>query len=103
MVCACIKASANGNADDAVRSLATNARTYTKKYGTYEFVKYCVYAAELLADSDIISRDMRKQCVVSVLESAGIKVTSEIDAMIEKAVDELNRYTHIFAEEFLKS
>lgn len=101
MICTCIKQSVAGDSDEAVRGLAASAKTYTKKNGTYTFIKYCVYVAELLADSNIISRDIRKQCVIKVLESAGIEVTSEVDDMIEKAVDELNHYTHVFADEFL--
>lgn len=102
IVCKCIQYSATGDTDGAVREMAIQVKSYSKKYGTYDFIKYCVYAAEIMANSKLISKSTKKQCVVSVLEMAGIEVTKEIDDMIEKAVDELNHYTKIFAAEFLK-
>jgi len=101
-ICKCIQITVGENSDNAVKNLAANIKVYSKKYGTYEFIKYCVYAAEIMADDKLISKSMKKQCVMSVLEMAGIEVTTKIDDMIEKAVDELNRYIKVFATEFLK-
>jgi len=102
MVCECITICVSGDTDGAVKNLASNVKAYSKKYGTYEFIKYCVYAAEIMANTNLISKSVRKQAVVAVLDMIGIKNTPETDAMIEKAVDELNHYTRVFAKEFLK-
>lgn len=57
----------------------------------YSTVKKFVQAAEKLGDVGTIDKAEKKAYVISLLESKGIKVTREIEALIESAVLELDK------------
>lgn len=56
----------------------------------YGIVKTYVRAAEKMADSGFIVKSEKKRFVRDMLESKGVNVTEEIDALIESAVEELD-------------
>ena len=56
----------------------------------YEIVQSFVLAAEKLAESGAIDKELKKKFVIDCLTEKGIVVTDEIDAMIESAVEELD-------------
>lgn len=56
----------------------------------YEIVQSFVLAAEKLAESGAIDKELKKKFVVECLKNKGIAVTDEIDALIECAVEELD-------------
>ena len=56
----------------------------------YNLICYFVRAAEKLADTGTISKDMKKDYVIGLLESRGVAITKEVNALIESAVMELD-------------
>ena len=56
----------------------------------YAKVKRFVQAAEKMAASGEINKDIKKSLVKTLLHKSGIIVTDEVDAMIESAVEELD-------------
>ena len=63
---------------------------WLKEKHLYDTVKKFVQAAEKLGDVGTIPKDRKKAYVIQLLEGKGIVVTSEIDALIESAVKELD-------------
>ena len=63
---------------------------WLKEKRLYDTVKKFVQAAEKLGDVGTIPKANKKAHVIRLLESKGIKVTPEIDALIESAVLELD-------------
>lgn len=63
---------------------------WLKQKYLYSVVKSYVNAAEKLAETGMIEKIDKKGYVVSLLTSAGVNVTSDIDALIESAVKELD-------------
>lgn len=63
---------------------------WLKEKQLYSTVKKFVQAAEKLGSTGAIGKDKKKAYVVTLLESKGIEVTPEIDALIESAVQELD-------------
>jgi len=63
---------------------------WLKEKRLYDTVKKYVQAAEKLGNVGTIPKDSKKAHVIRLLENKGIKVTPEIDALIESAVLELD-------------
>ena len=63
---------------------------WLKEKHLYDTVKKFVQAAEKLGDVGTIPKANKKAHVIRILENKGIKVTPEIDALIESAVLELD-------------
>ena len=63
---------------------------WLKEKRLYSTIQKFVQAAEKLGSTGAISKDTKKAYVISLLESNGIKVTPEVDALIESAVQELD-------------
>lgn len=63
---------------------------WLKEKRLYVVVKTAVQAAEKLAESQQITKETKKAYVVDFLENKGIKVTYEVDVLIESCVEELD-------------
>ena len=63
---------------------------WLKERQLYNLICYFVRAAEKLADTGTISKDMKKDYVIGLLESRGVAITKEVNALIESAVMELD-------------
>ena len=63
---------------------------WLKEKRLYVVVKTAVQAAEKLAESQQITKETKKAYVIDFLESKGIKVTYEVDVLIESCVEELD-------------
>lgn len=63
---------------------------WLKEKRLYGVVKTAVQAAEKLADSQQITKETKKAYVIDFLENQGIKVTYEVDVLIESCVEELD-------------
>ena len=63
---------------------------WLREQTTYATVKKLVQAAEKLACAGTITKDAKKQYVITLLERRGITVNEQINALIESAVEELD-------------
>ena len=63
---------------------------WLKERHLYNLICYFVRAAEKLADTGVIDKTMKKEYVVKLLKQKGISITSEVDALIESAVLDLD-------------
>lgn len=63
---------------------------WLKERHLYNLICYFVRAAEKLADTGVIEKATKKEYVVSLLKQKGVNVTSEVDALIESAVLDLD-------------
>lgn len=63
---------------------------WLKEKRLYEIVRSFVLAAEKMAESGAIDKEMKKRFVIDCLTGKGINVTDEILALIECAVEELD-------------
>ncbi len=63
---------------------------WLKEKRLYTWVKTAVQAAEKLAESQQITKETKKAYVIDFLENKGIKVTYEVDVLIESCVEELD-------------
>ena len=70
--------------------IKTTVIPWLKEKHLYDTVKKFVQAAAKLGDVGTIPKANKKAHVIRLLENKGIKVTPEIDAMIESAVLELD-------------
>lgn len=63
---------------------------WLKEKKVYDTICRFVRAAEKLADAGKIDKAKKKLYVRSLLEKKGVKITPEVDAMIEAAVEDLD-------------
>lgn len=63
---------------------------WLKERHLYNLICYFVRAAEKLADTGVIDKATKKEYVVNLLKQKGVNVTSEVDALIESAVLDLD-------------
>lgn len=63
---------------------------WMKEKHIYSLVQKFVAAAEKRAEAGTLSKPLKKDFVIELLEAKGITVTQEIDAFIEAAVKELD-------------
>lgn len=63
---------------------------WLKERHLYNLICYFVRAAEKLADTGVIDKATKKEYVVKLLKQKGVNVTSEVDALIESAVLDLD-------------
>lgn len=63
---------------------------WLKERHLYNLICYFVRAAEKLADTGVIDKATKKEYVVNLLKQKGVDVTSEVDALIESAVLDLD-------------
>lgn len=63
---------------------------WLKEAKLYSTIGKFVLAAEKMADTGAISKDMKKQYVLRMLTSMGVKVTERVSTYIEAAVEELD-------------
>ncbi len=83
--------------------LATRyAIPWLKEQATYATVKKLVQAAEKLACAGTITKDTKKQYVITLLQRRGIKIDEQINALIESAVEELDWMSGEIYKEFEK-
>lgn len=63
---------------------------WLKERHLYNLICYFVRAAEKLADTGAIDKTTKKEYVIKLLKQRGINITSEVDALIESAVLDLD-------------
>lgn len=63
---------------------------WLKERHLYNLICCFVRAAEKLADTGVIDKTTKKEYVVKLLKQKGINITSEVDALIESAVLDLD-------------
>ena len=71
--------------------IVTNGIPWLKEQRLDGIVKKYVEAAEKMAASGQISKDMKKEFVRHLLEARGIQITEEVNALIEAAVTECDQ------------
>ena len=62
-------------------------------------VKNLVKAAEKMAESGVIEKGDKKEKVIELLNSKGINISDEVDALIEACVKELDLISNTIIEE----
>lgn len=72
---------------------------WLKEKRIYDMVVKLVKAVEKMAETGVIEKCDKKREVIKLLQSKGIEVTEEIDALIESAVKELDLITLSIQEE----
>jgi len=70
--------------------LRDNVIPWLKDKQLYSIIFSFVKAAEKSAESGIIDKEAKKQFVIDLLTSRGITVNSDVDALIESAVKDLD-------------
>lgn len=80
--------------------IRNTAIPWLKEKRLYNLCMSFVMAAEKMAESGQITKDAKKNYVISLLRSKGIEVTPEIEAMIECAVKELDMMVDEVIREF---
>lgn len=70
--------------------LRDNVIPWLKDKQLYSIIFAFVKAAEKSAESGIIDKEAKKQFVIDLLTSRGIIVNSDVDALIESAVKDLD-------------
>lgn len=68
----------------------------------YEIIKKLVQAAEKMAESGAIEKVDKKATVIKLLKDRGIEVTTEIEALIESCVKDLDIATNTLMNELKK-
>lgn len=76
---------------------------WLKEKHLYNVVKKFVQAAEKLAESGAISKKLKKEKVIELLENKGIVVDETVDAFIESCVKELDIVTSVVYEEIVET
>lgn len=76
---------------------------WLKEKRLYDIVKKYVQAAEKMAESGLIEKTDKKNKVVELLASMGIKVDTTIDTLIESCVKELDMVTSVIYEEITEN
>lgn len=76
---------------------------WLKEKHLYNIVKNFVQAAEKLAESGTINKETKKEKVIELLKNKGIAVDSNVDALIESCVKELDTVTSAILDEVTKT
>lgn len=76
---------------------------WLKEKRLYNIVKRFVQAAEKLAESGVIAKELKKEKVVELLEGKGVIVDATIDAFIESCVKELDMVASVVYEEIMET
>lgn len=79
--------------------LTTVVIPWLKEKRVYSIVKTAVRAAEKLAETAQIDKEDKKEFVLEYLESRGIKITTEIEILIESCVEELDCLKEVIFQE----